>query len=141
MNIDRGEFAEVIETNAHPCIDKPARRRNNKYAWHPSERACKRICVSNLSAKIKAAQKSKHLRDWYALGVAQFSREIEFRLLAQNHPGSLAAGVSGRKKENPAGDIVFYSLQVSDPPVVSASSVKDYESVKRFAKVRDRRKT
>src|SRR5439155_7522292 len=100
MNVDRGEFTQVIEINSCCCIDKSARRPNDKHTWGSPRRARKCSCVSNFTAKVKAAQKSEHLGDRRALFVAQFSREFEFRPIAQNHPCSFTTRVSRREKKN-----------------------------------------
>ena len=77
------------------CIDKPARRRNDKDTRSSARRPRKCGRIGNLSTKVEAAQKREYFRDWRALFPAQFPREFELRLIAQNHSRSLTSGVSG----------------------------------------------
>jgi hypothetical protein len=44
---------------------------------------------------------------------AQFSREFEFRPVAENHPRSFTTGVSRREKENSMARAVFHWRQFS----------------------------
>src|SRR5439155_8616746 len=95
VNVDRGELTQVVEMNSLFCIDKPARRRNDKDTGSSPRRPRKCCCVRNFSTKVEAAQKREHFRDWRALFPAQFPREFEFRPIAQNHSRSFTSGVSG----------------------------------------------
>ena len=92
VNIDRCEFTQVIETNPRSGIDKPTSGRDHKHTGYSGRRPRERRRVCNLAAKVEAAEKGEHLRDRRAAFAAQFSREFEFRPVAQYHPRSFPTG-------------------------------------------------
>jgi hypothetical protein len=101
VDVDLCKFTQIIKANSRSRIDKTAGRRDHKHTGRSGRRPRKCIRVGNLSAKIEAAQKGEHVRDWRAIFPAQLSGERKLRLVAQNHSGSFTASVSGREKENP----------------------------------------
>jgi hypothetical protein len=95
VNVDRCEFTEVMKMDARACIDQSSGRRDDKYTGSAARRPRKGTRVGNLSAKVEAAEKSEHFRNWRPLFAAQFLCELELRPIAENHPGAFTASVSG----------------------------------------------
>jgi hypothetical protein len=95
VNVNRCEFTEIIKMDVRARLDQPSGRRDDEYTGNAARRPRKGSRVGNLSAKVEAAEKSEHFRNWRPLFAAQFSREFEPRSIAQNHPRAFAAGVSG----------------------------------------------
>ena len=109
ININRGEFAQIGKGDCRSCIDQSPRWRDDEHAAISIGRARERVRVSDLAAKIEAAQKSEHLGDRGAAFAPQFRRQLELRSLAQNHLGAPAAGISRRKYENASVDVASHN--------------------------------
>src|SRR5206468_7999511 len=95
VNIDRCEFTQVIETDPRTGVNKPTTGRDHKYTGDSGRGPRERSRVCDLAAEVEPAKKGEHLRDWRAPFTAQFLREFELGTVAQNHPRSFTAGVSG----------------------------------------------
>lgn len=94
VNADHGELTQIIQIDARSCIDQAPRGRNDKHTRGSARRTRKRSCIGDFTAKVEAAEKGEHLRDWRALFAAQFAREFELRPIARNHRRSSTVGVS-----------------------------------------------
>src|SRR5205823_9840 len=103
------KFTQILHANSHSPIDPFAGPPYHKPPRSSPRRPRKCICVGNLSAKIEAAQKGEHVRDWRATFRSQLSGEWKLRLVAQNHLGSFTPGISGREKENPMADALLHA--------------------------------
>src|SRR6266550_5132495 len=109
IDVDLRKFTQIIKANSRSRIDQSAGRRDHKHTGRSTRGPRKCICVGNFSAKIEAAQKGEHVRDWRATFRSQLSGEWKLRLVAQNHLGSFTPGISGREKENPMADALLHA--------------------------------
>src|SRR5438876_10899208 len=94
VNIDRSELTQVIERNGCIGIDQATSGRDYKNTSNSGRGPRKGSRICDLAAKVEAAEKGEHFRDRRAGFAAQFSREFEFRPVAQDHPRSFTGCVS-----------------------------------------------
>src|SRR2546423_3276484 len=63
VNVDSGEFTQVVEVNSRCGIDEAACRCNHKHTRSAAYRPGEGRCVGKLPAEVEAAQKREHLCD------------------------------------------------------------------------------
>jgi hypothetical protein len=106
----------------HFAIDQATSGRDHKHTGDSGRGPRKGSRICDLAAKVEAAEKGKHFRDRRAGFAAQFSREFDFRPVAQDHPRSFTACVSRGEKENAVTSLVIHWEQFSNSPATGASA-------------------